>query len=300
MARHLLLSLALFLFAAPSFAGGSQWQKNAQGWPVLTSPCDSGLLPQEILHRSRLKKVEADIAGFEGGVRVLNKGPDSNQVHDTSYKERGAARAIDLSRWSDVLRVDAASMVVHAEPMVKMQALVEATLKHGMLPRVLPEFKHITVGGAIMGAALESSSHMHGDFLDGCRAVELLLGDGSVAWCSRTERTDLFDALSGSYGTLGLLLSAQIECQPAFPFLEIKYRLYPSVDQGIAALEELCGPVGRGSGSSRAPFVDALALQLRYVCMSMMKVFLFVCKYVCIDTRNARLGDLNISILLMS
>jgi FAD/FMN-containing dehydrogenase len=153
-------------------------------------------------------------------------------------------------------------MVVHVEPMLPMQALVAATLPHGMLPRVLPEFKHITVGGAIMGAALESSSHMHGDFLDGCRRVELLLGDGSVAWCSRTERTDLFDALSGSYGTLGLLLSAEIECQPAFPLLEIKYRLYPSVDEGVAALQALCGPVGRGSGSSHAPFIDALALQL--------------------------------------
>jgi hypothetical protein len=51
---------------------------------------------------------------------------------------------------------------------------------------------------------------MHGDFLDGCRAVELLLGNGSVIWCSRTEYADLFAALSGSYGTLALLLSAKI------------------------------------------------------------------------------------------
>ena len=243
-------------------AGGSQWEQTRQGWPVLTLPGDSGLTREEILHRARVKQVEADLGSFERRICVLNKGPESNQVHDTSYKTAGSARAIDLREWKDVLRVDADAMVVRAEPMLKMQALVEATLQHGMLLRVLPEFKHITVGGAIMGAALESSSHMHGDFLDGCRAVELLLGDGSVAWCSRTQRTDLFDALSGSYGTLGLLLSAEIECQPAFPFVEIKYRLYPSVDEGIAALETLCGPVGRGSGTSCAPFIDALALQL--------------------------------------
>ena len=105
-------------------------------------------------------------------------------------------------------------MVVRAEPMVKMQALVEATLKHGMLPLVLPEFKHITVGGAIMGAALESSSHMHGDFLDACRSVELLLGNSSVVVCSPTERTDLFSALSGSYGTLALLLEPHARPPP--------------------------------------------------------------------------------------
>jgi delta24-sterol reductase len=116
----------------------------------------------------------------------------------------------------------------------------------------LGRVKHITMGGAIMGAALESSSHMHGNLLDGCRRVELLLGDGSVAWGSRTERTDLFDALSGSYGTLGLLLSAESECQPASLLLEIKY---PSVDEGVAALQVLFGPVGCGSGSSRTPFL---------------------------------------------
>ena len=197
-----------------------------------------------------------------GRLCVLNKGPDTNQVHDTSYKSQRAC-TIDLSSWKDILRVDKERMVVRAEPMVKMQKLVAATLAHGMLPCVLPEFKHITVGGAIMGAALESSSHMHGDFLDGCHSAELLLGDGSVVRCSRDERADLFCALSGSYGTLGLLLSAELMCQPAFPFIEIKYRLYASVDAGVSALEQLCGPLGRSSGSSRAPFIDALALQLR-------------------------------------
>ena len=255
--------LAVMLAAVLLPAGGSQWEHTRQGWPVLTLPGDSGLTREEIIHRARVKKVEADIASFEGRLCVLEKGPESNQVHDTSYKTRNNARAIDLSQWKDVLRVDTENKIVLVEPLVKMRALVDATLKHGMLPCVLPEFKHITVGGAVMGAALESSSHMHGDFLDGCRAVELLLGDGTVAWCSRTERSDLFHALSGSYGTLGLLLSAEIQCQPAFPFVEIKYRLYPSIEEGTAALKSLCGPGGRGSGTSRAPFVDALALQLR-------------------------------------
>jgi len=251
---------ALIVAGLAGPAGSSQWDTTRQGWPVLTLPGDEGLTREEITHRARCRRVEAEKVG--GQLCVLNKGPESNQVHDTSYKMQKAC-AIDLSSWKDVLRVDTERMLVRAEPMVKMQQLADATLRHGMLPSVLPEFKHITVGGAIMGAALESSSHMHGDFLDGCRSVELLLGDGSIVQCSREERTDLFDALSGSYGTLGLLLSAEIICQPAFPFVEIKYRLYSSVDSGVAALEELCGPLGRGSGSSRAPFIDALALQLR-------------------------------------
>lgn len=39
-----------------------------------------------------------------------------------------------------------------------MDALVEATVKHGLVPPVVPEFPGITVGGAYNGTGGESSS----------------------------------------------------------------------------------------------------------------------------------------------
>ena len=89
---------------AQDVLGGAAWEKSNRGYPVLSLPGDHGLTDVEIEHRARVKKVEADLASSGGGVCALEKGPDSNQVHDTSYKAR-SPRAIDLSRWDAILRV---------------------------------------------------------------------------------------------------------------------------------------------------------------------------------------------------
>ena len=49
----------------------------------------------------------------------------------------------------------------------------------GLVPKVVPEFRKITVGGALMGGAMESSSFAHGTFGDTISACELLLSNGT-------------------------------------------------------------------------------------------------------------------------
>ncbi|CAM9350798.1 unnamed protein product [Phaeothamnion confervicola] len=99
----------------------------------------------------------------------------------------------------------------------------------------------MTVGGAVMGAALESSSHRHGQFSDACAYLTLLLGNGTVVECSPTRFPELFAAVPGSYGTLALLLKAGVELEPCSPRVRITYRAYEDVDAGIAALLKACG-----------------------------------------------------------
>ena len=50
--------------------------------------------------------------------------------------------------------------MVRAQAKVTMEQLVQSTLPHGVIPAVVPELKAITVAGAIVGAALESSSFL--------------------------------------------------------------------------------------------------------------------------------------------
>jgi len=47
------------------------------------------------------------------------------------------------------LGVDVERGIIHAEPMVSMETLVRVALAHGMVPKVVPPFKRITVGGAV-------------------------------------------------------------------------------------------------------------------------------------------------------
>lgn len=39
--------------------------------------------------------------------------------------------------------------VIHVEAMVTAEELVNAALAHGLVPKVVPTFRHVTVGGAV-------------------------------------------------------------------------------------------------------------------------------------------------------
>ena len=52
------------------------------------------------------------------------------------------------------------------------------------------------------------------------------MADGSVTYCSEEENSDLFHAVPWSYGTLGFLVSAEIEIIPCKRFIQLEY--YPT------------------------------------------------------------------------
>lgn len=158
-----------------------------------------GFLQRELLKSSRVVLSRQD-------------GP-SNLTRETLYKESG--HKLPLEILSEILEITEDHVVV--EPRVTFDRLVKATLAKGLVPPVVPEFKEITVGGAYSGASLESSSGVYGQFSDTVLELTVLLGSGKVLRASPTENSDLFYALSGSFGTLGILLSLTIRLIPALP-----------------------------------------------------------------------------------
>ena len=52
--------------------------------------------------------------------------------------------------------------------------LVAATLRHGLVPIVVPELKTITIGGAVAGCSIESMSFRYGGFHDTCLEYEVI------------------------------------------------------------------------------------------------------------------------------
>jgi len=92
-----------------------------------------------------------------------------------------------------VLVVDPQAGWVEAEGMVTYEALVAACLRHGVMPAVVPQLKTITLGGALAGVGIESSSHRQGLVHDTVLELDVLLGDGSVVTCTpANEHADLF------------------------------------------------------------------------------------------------------------
>lgn len=109
-----------------------------------------------------------------------------------------------------VLHVDPDRMFADVEGMTTYEAFAGETLRYGLLPAVVPQLKTITIGGAVSGVGIESSSFRYGLVHETVEEMDVLLGDGSVLVCSSTLNPDLFYGFANSYGTLGYILRLKV------------------------------------------------------------------------------------------
>ncbi|KAK5190439.1 hypothetical protein LTR92_009487 [Exophiala xenobiotica] len=145
-------------------------------------------------------------------------------TNSTRPSVRTRADTIDISLLQNVISVNQTTRKCLVEPNVPMDALVAATLPHGLVPPVVPEFPGITVGGAFAGTAGESSSFRHGFFDKTVTWTEVILPDGEIVIASKDNKyEDLFSGLAGTFGTLGVTTLFEISLVPAKKFVELSY-----------------------------------------------------------------------------
>ena len=138
----------------------------------------------------------------------------------------------------DILELDPRRRVVVCEPHVTLAQLRARLDRVGWTLPVLPELEQLTVGGLVMGAGIESSSHRAGLFQHICRSYELVLPDGSLVECSPQSDPELFYSIPWSYGTIGLLTKVEIEIVPSRRFVRLDYIPTYSLEQLVETLEQ--------------------------------------------------------------
>lgn len=145
---------------------------------------------------------------------------------------------VDISALNNVLRVDKQAKIAHVEPNVPMDRLVEATLKHGLIPPVVMEFPGITAGGGYSGTSGESSSFKHGFFDRTIDAVEMVLPNGEVVKTSAQNKPDLFRGAAGAVGSLGVTTLIELNLIEAKKFVKVTYERKNSVAAAVEAFEK--------------------------------------------------------------
>lgn len=165
---------------------------------------------------------------------------------------RDADRMVDTSRLDHVLSVDTSTQTAFVEPNVPMDALVEATLQHKLLPPVVMEFPGITAGGAFAGIGGESSSFKHGYFDSCVKSIEIVLGNGNVVTASTTENADLFVGAAGTMGTLGVVTLLEISLIPGAAYVQLTYHTVFSAQEAVSRVVE------ETKVAARNDFVDGI------------------------------------------
>jgi FAD/FMN-containing dehydrogenase len=166
------------------------------------------------------------------------------------------AAGLDVSGFDGVIRVDSDGRFADVGGMTTYEHLVDAVLPYGLMPLVVPELKTITLGGAITGLGIESSSFRNGMPHESVMELEVLTGDGRVVTATREgEYRDLFFGFPNSYGTLGYTLRARIELEPTQPFVHLRHLRFASIPELIEAVASTCAAGSHAGEEVR--FIDA-------------------------------------------
>ena len=159
---------------------------------------------------------------------IIKDTPEGNQklsfTHGSSNSTRRSKKnnnKIDISMFGNIIEINMEEKYIHLEPNVSMDTLVKKLLPYNLLPPVVPEFPGITVGGAINGASLESSSFKWGQFNDSCFEYEIITASGELIIANAQTYSDLFYGISGSYGTLGIIVGIKIKLEQIKPYVQV-------------------------------------------------------------------------------
>ena len=145
----------------------------------------------------------------------------SNLFRDRKHVPK---QKLTVKDFNHVLTVNPDQHWVEVEGMTTYEDLVAAMLPYGLMPAVVPELKSITVGGAVAGVGIESSSFKYGLVHETVLEMEILLGDGTTVICTpENEHQDLFFGFPNSYGTLGYVLKLRLQAIPIKQYVKLQH-----------------------------------------------------------------------------
>jgi FAD/FMN-containing dehydrogenase len=170
----------------------------------------------------------------------------------------GSRAGLDVSAFGHVLGVDPAARTARVGGMTTYEDLCDATLRHQLMPLVVPQLKTITLGGAVTGLGIESTSLRNGMPHESVTEMEILAGDGRVVRATDdNEHAALFRGFPNSYGTLGYALALTIELEPVQPFVHLRHFPFGTAE---ACMDAIVQTAAEGSyRGHRADFVDGTA-----------------------------------------
>jgi len=190
--------------------------------------------------------------------------PTSN-LFRTRTKSQG--RGLDTSGLTGVITVDTRARTADVAGMCTYENLVAATLPAGLAPLVVPQLKTITLGGAVTGLGIESTSFRNGLPHESVREMDILTGAGEVLTVSPTEHADLYRAFPNSYGTLGYAVRLCIDLEPVKPFVALRHLRFHSLGDLVTSMGRIT-ETGRLDGEA-VDYLDGVVFSAEesYLCV---------------------------------
>ncbi len=217
-------------------------------------PVPGATIPRSPDHEAGVERLLASYRAVPAGQTVRLAKKSSNL-----FRTRAAATApgLDVSGLTGVLSVDVAARTADVAGMCTYEDLVAATLPLGLAPLVVPQLKTITLGGAVTGLGIESTSFRNGLPHESVLEMDVLTGDGEIVTVTPDgDAADLFHGFANSYGTLGYATRLRIELEPVAPYVALRHVRFHDLDAATEAMATIS--VSREHEGARVDYLDGV------------------------------------------
>jgi len=189
-------------------------------------------------HAAAVDRLRASYSAIPAGTTVRLAKRTSNLFRPRSKQP---VAGLDVSGLDAVISVDPEARTADVQGMCTYEHLVDATLPHGLMPMVVPQLRTITLGGAVTGLGIESSSFRNGLPHESVIEMDILTGAGEIVTArADNEHADLFAAFPNSYGSLGYAVRLRIELDPVHTYVALRHVKFTDLDDLAAAVASIC------------------------------------------------------------
>jgi FAD/FMN-containing dehydrogenase len=117
---------------------------------------------------------------------------------------------LDMRQMNQVLAFSPADKTIRVQAGTRWRAIQRFIDPHGLAVKIMQTYANFTVGGAL-------SVNCHGRYMGlgpvilSVRSIRLVLADGTLVEASRDNNADLFFAAIGGYGSVGVIVEAELD-----------------------------------------------------------------------------------------
>ena len=145
---------------------------------------------------------------------------------------------LDVSGLDGVIAIDIDAQTADVQGICTYEQLVAETLVYGFMPYVVPQLRTITLGGAVTGLGIESTSFRSGLPHESVLEMDILTGSGEIVTAApEGDHADLFDAFPNSYGSLGYATRLKIKLEKVPPFVTLRHVQVADAAAAVKAIE---------------------------------------------------------------
>ena len=171
------------------------------------------------------------------GVSVTLRG-NGRSYGDASTTSQGVI--LDLSRLNRVLSWDPDTGVINVESGVTIEQIWRLVLPEGYWPAVVPGTMAPTVGGCVAMNIHGKNHFCMGPFGDHVQELDLLTPQGELLTCSREQHAEIFHAVIGGFGVLGVTTRVQLTLKKVpSGFLKVTAVTVPNLDTLFDTFESM-------------------------------------------------------------